>query len=119
MRAIGTGKRGGAHPGHHGGFVTGLGCAWHKQIGTPTYKRFVAKRHMVKRRLAGVAKRDYRTVSDAVGKRYGYTLYLVHGKRVLDINVDKTTVRVYIDNEHGEYRHNWPDVAIRLIRRVK
>ena len=119
MRAIGTGKRGGAHPGHSKGFTTGLGCAWDKQIGTPSHKRFVAKRHMVKRKLTGAARLDYRMVSDAVGKRYRYTLYLVRGKQEIDIHVGKTTVTVYIDGKHGEYRQNWPEVAIRLIRSAR
>lgn len=116
MRAIGTGRRGGSHPGHTKGFTVGFGCAWDKQTGIGTKRNFVAKPHMVKRRLDGQARDDWRFVCSKVGKRYSYRLFVVQGKRQLDIKVKRKTVTIYIDDKLGQYRHNWPEVAIRLIK---
>jgi hypothetical protein len=33
----------------------------------------------------------------------------------MDVRVGKKTLTIYIDNSVGEYRHNWSDVAIRLL----
>jgi hypothetical protein len=70
---------------------------------------------MVKRRLDGQAREDWRRVCDTLGKRPGYTLYLVRSQRQMDVRVGKKTLTIYIDNSVGEYRHNWSDVAIRLL----
>ena len=114
MRAIGTGKRGGWR--YANGFDQSFGCAWTKQTGNGTHRRFVAKGHMVKRRLDGEARAAWRQVCDTIGKRYRYTLYLVNGKREMEVKVGKTTLTFYIDDKLGQYRRNWSEVAIRLIK---
>ena len=102
------------------GFALGYGNAWERQTSRATKKRFVAKPHMVKHRLDGEALDAWRQVCVTVDKRYAYTLYLVNGnKREMDIKVGKTTLTFYIDDKLGQYRHNWSDVAIRLIKAAR
>ena len=108
MRAIGTGKRGGSHPGHTNGFTRGLGCAWDKQTrGNPLGKVDKVRRTRFER--------DWSKVCKALGKRPHYTVAYDGGMHV-KVWVNRKPVVVYIDNKAGEYRHNLVEVTLRLIR---
>lgn len=118
MRAIATGKRGGALPGFRTGFTLGLGSAWAKQTGAGSLRTVRCTPKRTPQGLRGIedghALRMWRRVCKATGTRYKYTLHL--GVRRY-ITVKGLTI--YIDHENGRYNHNWCSSAIPMIRKAR
>jgi len=113
QRAIGTGRRSGAHPGHHSGFPLVPVATWSKQVGTVP----LGKPARVPRMKA---EKDWRRVIKAVGQRCKRVFkWDDNGRMFVVITVNRQKLTVYIDDEHGQYRHCWTGQAIGMIRKAR
>ena len=116
MRAIATGKRGGAHPGFTAGFTLGTGNAWGKQTGAGSLRTRKCTAKRTPQGLQGHALIVWKQVKAKakVSNKTKYTLHL-DARRYITV----LGLTIYIDHASGQYNPCWGSTAISMLRKAR